>query len=333
MREQSGRPPRCASISIDALPRGRRSGGRDAALNRLCRRRFTATTPMKADRPDGARLQAGRTADRPSDAAPVQTHRGAKTDPPEARTGASAHWPRATAARAATEVGGMPPNAVRLRPFGWTQPARPAARYGHRGNRRRGEPNATPAAARRPAGRAHLRSRCAATRMMCSWPSGRTCRWAISPRFRSAQGRGEADRLGDLFAWLHCRTPRHETGPVLTKGVIVPVAGGGNNRSTGSPNPAPASPRAAIDGGLTARRRLSRSLQGLGRKGSLLQPPATPRRKGPPSGRGGLCMRCGGQWIQARVFSARQRPVTTSAASPISSMSAQGRNGRDEGAQ
>jgi hypothetical protein len=45
-------------------------------------------------------------------------------------------------------------------------------------------------------------------------------------RFRSAQGRGDADRLGDLFAWLYSRVPA-STGPVLSKGVIVPVTGGG----------------------------------------------------------------------------------------------------------
>lgn len=54
--------------------------------------------------------------------------------------------------------------------------------------------------------------------------------WAnLSPgdfaRFRSAQGRGDADRLGDLFAWLYGRIPA-SSGPVLTKGVIVPVSDG-----------------------------------------------------------------------------------------------------------
>jgi hypothetical protein len=44
-------------------------------------------------------------------------------------------------------------------------------------------------------------------------------------RFRSAQARGDADRLGDLSAWLYSRLPA-SSGPVLTKGVIVPVAGG-----------------------------------------------------------------------------------------------------------
>lgn len=44
-------------------------------------------------------------------------------------------------------------------------------------------------------------------------------------RFRAAQGRGEADRLGDLAAWLYVRIPA-SSGPVLNKGVIVPVAGG-----------------------------------------------------------------------------------------------------------
>ncbi|MBF9060041.1 DUF2199 domain-containing protein [Rhodobacterales bacterium HKCCSP123] len=55
--------------------------------------------------------------------------------------------------------------------------------------------------------------------------------WAnLSPgdfaRFRSGQERGDADRLGDLFAWLYSRVPA-SSGPVLTKGLIVPVAGGG----------------------------------------------------------------------------------------------------------
>jgi hypothetical protein len=44
-------------------------------------------------------------------------------------------------------------------------------------------------------------------------------------RFRSAQMRGDADRLGDLSAWLYCRLPA-SNGPLLSKGVIVPVAGG-----------------------------------------------------------------------------------------------------------
>lgn len=45
-------------------------------------------------------------------------------------------------------------------------------------------------------------------------------------RFRSAQARGDADRLGDLSAFLYCRLPA-SSGPLLSKGVIVPVAGGG----------------------------------------------------------------------------------------------------------
>jgi hypothetical protein len=44
-------------------------------------------------------------------------------------------------------------------------------------------------------------------------------------RFRSAQARGDADRLGDLSSWLYSRIPP-STGPVLTKGILVPVAGG-----------------------------------------------------------------------------------------------------------
>lgn len=45
-------------------------------------------------------------------------------------------------------------------------------------------------------------------------------------RFRSAQARDDADRLSDLSAWLYSRLPA-ASGPVLTRGVIVPVAGGG----------------------------------------------------------------------------------------------------------
>lgn len=44
-------------------------------------------------------------------------------------------------------------------------------------------------------------------------------------RLRSAQSRGDADRLGDLPAYLYVRIPA-SSGPLLSKGVIVPVAGG-----------------------------------------------------------------------------------------------------------
>ncbi|MEQ8367011.1 MAG: DUF2199 domain-containing protein [Roseicyclus sp.] len=44
-------------------------------------------------------------------------------------------------------------------------------------------------------------------------------------RFRSAQIRGDADQLGDLFSWLYNRLPP-SSGPILTKGLLVPQAGG-----------------------------------------------------------------------------------------------------------
>lgn len=44
-------------------------------------------------------------------------------------------------------------------------------------------------------------------------------------RFRSAQARGDADNLGELFSWLYTQLPRL-TGPLLTEGVIVPYAEG-----------------------------------------------------------------------------------------------------------
>lgn len=44
-------------------------------------------------------------------------------------------------------------------------------------------------------------------------------------RFRSAQARGEADRLGDLFSWLYTQLPRL-TGPMLTEGLITPYSDG-----------------------------------------------------------------------------------------------------------
>jgi len=54
--------------------------------------------------------------------------------------------------------------------------------------------------------------------------------WASLPlgnhaRFRSAQSRGDAETLGDLPSWLYTRLPP-ESGPLLTKGVIVPVPDG-----------------------------------------------------------------------------------------------------------
>jgi len=44
-------------------------------------------------------------------------------------------------------------------------------------------------------------------------------------RFRAAQARGEADRLGELDSWLYTQLPRL-TGPLLTEGVIVPYSDG-----------------------------------------------------------------------------------------------------------
>ena len=44
-------------------------------------------------------------------------------------------------------------------------------------------------------------------------------------RFRAAQTRGDADKLGDLHSWLYTQLPRL-TGPLLTEGVVVPYAGG-----------------------------------------------------------------------------------------------------------
>jgi len=115
--------------------------------------------------------------------------------------------------------------AVRLRPFGWSQPPAPepdtaiegsgdvvTERYARRG--------------RDLLVRAHLPIPVTGTEdhvFLGIWANLSIGDFA---RFRSAQGRGEADRLGDLFAWLYCRIPA-STGPVLTKGVIVPVAGGG----------------------------------------------------------------------------------------------------------
>ncbi len=44
-------------------------------------------------------------------------------------------------------------------------------------------------------------------------------------RFRSAQARGEADKLGEMSSWLYTQLPRL-TGPLLTKGVLVPYSEG-----------------------------------------------------------------------------------------------------------
>lgn len=114
--------------------------------------------------------------------------------------------------------------AVRLRPFGWTHPPAPqpdaefdtpgdiiTERYARRG--------------RDLLVRAHLPIPVRGTDehvFPSIWANLSTGDFA---RFRSAQGRGDADRLGDLFAWLYSRIPA-TTGPVLTKGVLVPVADG-----------------------------------------------------------------------------------------------------------
>jgi len=115
--------------------------------------------------------------------------------------------------------------AVRLRPFGWPDPPAPqpdealegpgdvvTERYARRG--------------RDMLVRAHLPIPVTGTEdhvFLTVWAN-------LSPgdfaRLRSAQERGDADRLGDLFAWLYCRVPA-SSGPVLTKGLIVPVSGGG----------------------------------------------------------------------------------------------------------
>jgi hypothetical protein len=116
-------------------------------------------------------------------------------------------------------------HAVRLRPFGWPDPPAPqpdealegpgdvvTERYARRG--------------RDMLVRAHLPIPVTGTEdhvFLTVWAN-------LSPgdfaRLRSGQERGDADRLGDLFAWLYCRVPA-SSGPVLTKGVIVPVSGGG----------------------------------------------------------------------------------------------------------
>ena len=53
----------------------------------------------------------------------------------------------------------------------------------------------------------------------CSLPSGNHA------RFRSAQARGDADNLGELFSWLYTQLPPL-TGPLLTKGVVQPFSEG-----------------------------------------------------------------------------------------------------------
>jgi len=114
--------------------------------------------------------------------------------------------------------------AVRLRPFGWAHPPAPepdsaiermgdviTERYARRG--------------RDLLVRAHLPIPVKGTDdhvFLGVWASLSTGDFA---RFRSAQGRGDADRLGDILAWLYCRIPT-ASGPVLSKGVVVPVAGG-----------------------------------------------------------------------------------------------------------
>jgi len=114
--------------------------------------------------------------------------------------------------------------AVRLRPFGWAHPPAPqpdaaiegsgdviTERYARRG--------------RDLLARAHLPIPVKGTDehvFLGVWGNLSTGDFA---RFRSAQARGDADRIGDLSAWLYCRVPA-SNGPVLTKGVIVPVAGG-----------------------------------------------------------------------------------------------------------
>jgi len=44
-------------------------------------------------------------------------------------------------------------------------------------------------------------------------------------RFRSAQARGDADQLGELFSWLYTQIPPL-TGPLLTKGALAPYSEG-----------------------------------------------------------------------------------------------------------
>ncbi|PWK62893.1 DUF2199 domain-containing protein [Roseicyclus mahoneyensis] len=116
-------------------------------------------------------------------------------------------------------------HAVRLRPFGWTHPPAPQPDSAFDG----GGDIITERYARRGRDllvRAHLPIPVRGTDehvFLSVWANVSIGDFA---RFRSAQGRGDADRLGDLFGWLYCRIPA-SSGPVLTKGVIVPVGGGG----------------------------------------------------------------------------------------------------------
>jgi hypothetical protein len=114
--------------------------------------------------------------------------------------------------------------AVRLRPFGWAQPPAPEPDSAIEGAgdvitdhyARRGRDVLV---------RAHLPIPVRDTDdhvFLGVWANLSTGDFA---RFRSAQARGDADRLGDLAAWLYARIPA-SSGPVLNKGVIVPVAGG-----------------------------------------------------------------------------------------------------------
>lgn len=116
-------------------------------------------------------------------------------------------------------------HAVRLRPFGWPKPPAPLpdAQFDGSGD------IVTERYARRGRDllvRAHLPIPVRGTEdhvFLTVWANLSTGDFA---RFRSAQGRGDADRLGDLLGWLYCRIPA-SSGPVLTKGLVVPVAGGG----------------------------------------------------------------------------------------------------------
>jgi hypothetical protein len=140
-------------------------------------------------------------------------------------------------------------NAVKLRPFGWANPPAPVPEDGFDGSgdvmteryARRGRDMLV---------RAHLPIPVQGTDahvFLTVWANLSTGDFA---RFRSAQARGDADRLGDLFAWLYSRIPA-STGPVLSKGVIVPVAGGAMPVYWITDEKHPLFP-AQQDGGLTA---------------------------------------------------------------------------------
>ncbi|OAN84523.1 hypothetical protein A8B78_06600 [Jannaschia sp. EhC01] len=47
----------------------------------------------------------------------------------------------------------------------------------------------------------------------------------LHARFRSAQVRGDADKLGEMPSWLYTQLPRL-TGPLLTEGVVIPYSEG-----------------------------------------------------------------------------------------------------------